>query len=59
MRLDPRLLSNRMPDVKGQVQSLDEAGREQARRGLVELISDAASPLLARISAGNALGLLG
>ncbi|MBW2282762.1 MAG: SUMF1/EgtB/PvdO family nonheme iron enzyme, partial [Deltaproteobacteria bacterium] len=43
----------------GVAEVLDEAGREQARRGLVELISDAASPLLARISAGNALGLLG
>lgn len=57
--LDPRLLSNRLPELADLVQRMSPGQRERALPALLEVIADAARPLLQRISAGNALGLAG
>jgi formylglycine-generating enzyme required for sulfatase activity len=57
--LDPRLLSNRLPELEAVLGALAPARRERLVEPLLAYIADPASPLLARISAGNALGLVG
>jgi len=57
--LDPRLLSNRLAEIEAALDSLSPAARERLLEPLLARVSDAARPLLERISAGNALGVLG
>ncbi|MEX2207154.1 MAG: SUMF1/EgtB/PvdO family nonheme iron enzyme [Myxococcota bacterium] len=57
--LDPRLLSNRLSEIEAVLDSLAPAVRERLLGPLLALASAPARPLLERISAGNALGLLG
>jgi formylglycine-generating enzyme required for sulfatase activity len=57
--LDPRLLSNRLAEIESVLAGANVAARERWLAPLLDCVSDPARPLLARISAGNALGLLG
>ena len=57
--LDPRLLSNRLPELEAVLDAQTPSARERLVEPLLAFIADATRPLLARISAGNALGLLG
>jgi formylglycine-generating enzyme required for sulfatase activity len=57
--LDPRLLSNRLAEIDSLLASASPAQRERWLGPLLACVADPARPLLARISAGNALGLLG
>lgn len=56
---DPRLLSNRLPEIESLLAGASDVARERWRAALVACVGDARRPLLERISAGNALGLLG
>jgi formylglycine-generating enzyme required for sulfatase activity len=56
--LDPRLLANRLPELEAALADVG-AGRERLREALLECLGDSKRALLERISAGNALGLLG
>ena len=57
--VDPLFLSNRMPVIAERIAALDDGRRSELRAALLARIEAGASPLLERISAGNALGLLG
>jgi len=57
--LDPRLLANRLPEIESALAELRGGARERLTDMLLRALSDTARPLLERISAGNALGLLG
>ena len=57
--LDPRLLSNRLPEIESVLAALPPGARERLLEPLLARVADAARPLLERISVGNALGLLG
>ncbi len=57
--LDARLLSNRLPELEAAIGGLTPSARERLLEPLLALVRDARQPLLARISSGNALGLIG
>lgn len=57
--LDPRLLSNRAPELDALLEALTPTLREQLIAPLLAFIADASHPALERISAGNALGRIG
>ncbi len=57
--LDPRLFSNRLPEIESLLAGASDSARERWRADLLGCVGDGARPLLERISAGNALGLLG
>ena len=57
--LDPRLLSNRLNELEAALDALTPARRERLVEALLAFVADPTRPLLARISAGNALGLVG
>lgn len=59
MRLDPVLLTNRMPVVESALDRLAPEEREPTCLELLDAMTDEARPLVERISAGNAAGLLG
>ncbi len=52
-------LSNRMTAIQREVEALAAGDRDTLAAGLLDAIADASTPLMARISAGNTLGLLG
>ena len=55
----PVLLTNRMPEIEREVHRLDDNERQRLSQSLLAVIQQEKRSLLARISAGNALGLLG
>ena len=57
--LDARLLSNRLAEIEVVVDALSPASRERLLEPLLSCVADVGRPLLERISAGNALGVLG
>jgi formylglycine-generating enzyme required for sulfatase activity len=56
---DPVFLANRMPAIATRVEQLGAREREELVALLLEIVRAGTRPLLERISAGNALGLLG
>jgi len=53
------LLGNRLPEMNEFIRALAPRERDPLRQELLKGLGDPGAPLLARISAGNALGLLG
>jgi len=57
--LDPLYLSNRLPAIAERIAALGARLRVELATALLALAEEGKAPLLQRISAGNALGLLG
>lgn len=57
--IDPGLLSNRLPQIEAVLARLAPSARERLLEPLLAFVADGSEPLLARISAGTALGLIG
>lgn len=57
--IDPGLLSNRLPQIEAVLARLAPSARERLLEPLLAFVADVSEPLLARISAGTALGLIG
>ena len=57
--LNQLLLSNQMPEIDSWLKSLSDEEIQPLKISLLEIMTDENHPVLERISAGNALGLLG
>jgi formylglycine-generating enzyme required for sulfatase activity len=57
--LDPLFLSNRMPPIAARIDRMGSDERKELRAALLAVVEAGVRRLVERISAGNALGLLG